>query len=47
MSECVLSMEKDTILVMIVGPHALDTIKTHQINFYSNQVLILIVRIVG
>jgi len=44
MSECVLSMEKDTILVLIVGPHAVDTINTHQIHLYSNQVLILIVR---
>jgi len=44
MSECVLSMEKDTILVLIVGPHAVHTINTHHIHFYSNRVLILIVR---
>jgi len=34
MSECVLLMEKDTILVIIDGPHVVHTIKTHHINFY-------------
>jgi len=47
MSECVLLMEKDTILVIIDGPHVVHTIKTHHINFYWNEVLILIVGIAG
>jgi len=43
MSECVLSMEKDTILVLIVGPHVVHTINTHHIQFDLNQLFILIV----
>jgi len=40
-------MENDTILVIIVGPHVVDTIKTHHINFYSIQLLIIIVENAG
>ena len=47
MSECVLLMEKDTILVIIDWPHDVHTIKTHHIIFYCSEVLILIVESAG